>query len=322
MSRSHYLMVPVSAQGVIVDPGTKDILQAAMADPFAHTDVFLYSHGWWTRAESAMVDYNRFIMGFGAVGIALDAAAGGVARAVLGIGVHWPSMVSEDSNSPLTVLQPFTYFNRAKMADDVGEHGTYSILRLMLEARRDAGIAPPRFHLIGHSFGCKVVCAALEGLATTVAPSGLLAGVTLNVVLLQAAFDNDALEPGRSYGHVLSALPTTRFLVSTSTLDTAVGDEYVLVQKVMNLFGTPTKGLGAAGPSAGTAAAAGGSTALVVGPGFTPPARSTLAGRLVVADLSTLHAANPSHAVRFSGQHSDIYYNEIYRLIAAFIGLG
>jgi hypothetical protein len=319
MNRSHYLMIPISGQGIIVDPGTKGIIQSAMTDPFFHTDVFLYSHGWWTRAEGAMNDYNRFIMGFGRIAMAADATAGVQTRASLGIGVHWPSMVSEDANTPLTVLQPFTYFNRAKMADEVGEHGGYSLLRLMLEARHAAGVAPPRFHLIGHSFGCKVVCSALQALATDLGTSGLLKHVTLNAVLLQAAFDTNALEPGESYGEILKVIPSARFLVTKSSLDKAVGNEYVLVQRVMNLFGTPTQGLGAVGPSPGTATAAGGSFELQVGPNFAPPAPPALSGRLVVADLQPLHAANPSHAVEFSGQHSDIYYDEIYRLIAAFL---
>ena len=57
---------------------------------------------------------------------------------------------------------------------------------------------------------------------------------------------------------------------------------------------------------------------MTVGPGFMPRA-TDVAGRLVVADLSPLHAANPTHAVKFSGQHSDIYYDEIYRLMVAFL---
>ena len=109
-------------------------------------------------------------------------------------------------------------------------------------------MAPPRFHLIGHSFGCKVVCAALERLATD-APAGLLSGVTINVVLIQGAFDTDALEPGRTYGHVLGTLTGTRFLVTKSSKDLAVGEEYVIVQRVMNLFSKPTPGLGSAGPA-------------------------------------------------------------------------
>ena len=319
MSRSNYLMIPISGQGIIVDPGTKDIIQKAMVPPFGYTDLLLYSHGWWTTAETAMVDYNRFLMGLAPIVVTADAAAGVASRVLLGLGIHWPSMVSEDANTPLTVLQPFTYFNRAKMADEVGEHGGYSLLRLALEARRDAGIDRPRIQLVGHSFGCKVVCSALEALAETLGPSGLLEDLPVNVVLLQAAFDNNALEPGESYGKVFAAYPKLRVLATRSDLDSAVGEAYVAVQRIMNLFGTPTPGLGAAGPSAGTAAAVGGASTLKVVPGFPMPAAGSLTGRLIVADLTPLHQANPSGSVPFSGHHSDIYHDEIYRLMTAFL---
>jgi hypothetical protein len=204
------------------------------------------------------------------------------------------------------------------MADEVGEHGSYSLLRLALEARRDARLGLPRIQLIGHSFGCKVVCSALEALADTLGPAGLLDELAVNVVLLQAAFDNNALEPGQSYGKVLGSYPRLRILATRSDLDTAVGEAYVEVQRIMNLFGTPTPGLGASGPSAGTAAAAGGVTPVEVDTGFPMPP-GTLAGRLIVADLTPLHRGNPTGAVRFSGHHTDIFHDEIYRLMTAFL---
>jgi hypothetical protein len=309
-------MVPISGQGIIVDPGLKPILQKAMLPPLGYSDVFLYSHGWWTRAEGAMIDYNQFIMGFAPIvasmaeTIALEGA--------LGIGLHWPAMVSEDANSPLTVLQPFTYFNRAKMADEVGEHGVYSILRILLEARRDAGIPLPRLHLTGHSFGCKVVCSALEQLAETFANTDLLKELTVNLVLLQGAFDHDALEPGKSYGRVLAAFPRLRILLSKSARDKAVGMQYELVQRVMNLFGSVVPGLGAVGPSTGTIAAADGVANVAVARGFAAPPPGSVTGRLIVADLEPLHAANPEGDTPFAGHHSDVFHDEIYRLMAAF----
>jgi hypothetical protein len=315
MPRSHYLLVPISGQGVLVDPGMRELLQSAMIPPFAYTDIYLYSHGWWTRAEQAMIDYNRFIMGFAPIGI----AQGTDNRPSLGLGVHWPSVVSEDSNALTTILQPFTYFNRSKMADQVGAHGGYSLLRLMLEARRDANEPPPRFHLVGHSFGCKVVCSSLEELAETFAGTGLLDNVRIDAVLVQAAFDNDAIEPGKAYGQILSTIPNLRVLVTKSDLDKAVGPEYATVQRVMNLFlKTPTPGLGAAGPSAGTVAAAGGSSQLQVVPGFNPPAPDALKSRLIVADLTPLHAANQAGNDTFAGHHSDVFHEEIYGLMTSF----
>jgi hypothetical protein len=43
-------------------------------------------------------------------------------------------------------------------------------------------------------------------LVETLGPSGLLDNVRFDVALLQAGFDNDALEPGWSYGHLFSDL--------------------------------------------------------------------------------------------------------------------
>jgi hypothetical protein len=316
MAHSHYIMVPISGQGIIVDPGTKGLLQVGMLPPFDYDIIFLYSHGWWTQAETAMIDYNRFLLGMAPVMITSGLSSG----SSLGLGVHWPSMVSEDANTPLTVLQPFTYFNRAKMADVVGENGVYSMLRIMIEARQGANLPLPRFQLTGHSFGCKVVCAALEQLAETFPNAPFLKQLDIRVVLLEAAFDFDALEPGRSYGSVLSAFPKLRVLVTRSSEDMAVGEQYVLVQRVMNLFhgASATPGLGSAGPSPATINAAGGATNVSVGPRYLPPAPPAFPGRLVVADLSPLHKANPAGNEPFAGHHSDIYHVEIYRLISAF----
>jgi hypothetical protein len=314
MPRSHYLLVPISGQGVVVDPGMRGILKAAMVPPFGYTDVYVYSHGWWTRAEQAMIDYNRFIMGFAPFGISQHTDD----RPSLGLGVHWPAVVSEDSNALMTALQPFTYFNRSKMADQVGAQGGYALLRLMLEARRDAGVDPPRLHLIGHSFGCKVACSALEAIAETFADTGLLDGVRVDLVLLQAAFDHDAMEPGKAYGSLFSAFPRLRALVTKSDLDKAVGEQYGNVQRVMSLFlKAPTPGLGAAGPSGGTFVAAGGSATVSVGPGFVPPASGGF-GRLTVADLTPLHEAHPEDSETFAGHHSDVFHDEIYGLMTSF----
>ncbi len=69
---SLFLTLPISGQGTITDVDTARALPSVMGDPFGFTDVFLYSHGWWTSAESAMIDYNAFSVG--------------VSRIVLGLG--------------------------------------------------------------------------------------------------------------------------------------------------------------------------------------------------------------------------------------------
>jgi hypothetical protein len=191
-------------------------------------------------------------------------------------------------------------------------------LRLVLQARQAAGLSAPRLRLLGHSFGCKVICAALQQMAKESAD--LLAGVDIDVVLLEAAFDNDALEAGKSYGEVPN-IPNIRLLVSRSEKDTALKVAYVAAG-ALKLFTLPNQALGYAGPTDALKAQLGGAQPVSVDVGFTTaPGLDT--ARLVVADLTPLHtndhyALDPA-TMALSGHHSDIFQPEIYRLIAQFI---
>jgi hypothetical protein len=289
-----------------------------MTDPFAITDVFLYSHGWWTTAEAAMIDYNGFSIGMARSVFAMGPGPGRPKGTSLGIGLHWPSSVSEDTRSILNVLQPLTFFNRARMADIVGAGGATALLRLILQAPRPRGTSPPRLHLIGHSFGCRVVCSALQALA----PSGLLDGLSVDVALIQGAFDFDDLEPDRNYGDIGTKAPQTRLLVTRSDMDLALKDAYVAAGR-LNLFAGPKQALGFAGPSAPTRTAFDAHD-ITVGPGFSLASATDLNGRMAVADLTPLHAADDYRpddplTLRVSGHHSDIFQNEIYQLVTGFM---
>ena len=59
---------------------------------------------------------------------------------------------------------------------------------------------------------------------------------------------------------------------------------------------------------------------ITISPGNVPAP----AGKFVVADLTPLHqdrlAKDPTLWNGFSGQHSDIYVDEIYQLLALFLG--
>lgn len=321
---SQSIMIPITGQGTISDPNVGTTIPALAQPPFNFSDVFMYSHGWWTTANDAMVDYTRFTVGFATT--VLRAAAAGAPKAggqppkfpasALEIGLHWPSMVSEDANSILNVTQALSFYNRAKMADDVGEHGGYALIRMILQARQSINQPLPRFHLIGHSFGTKVVCSTLEALATDPDLAPLLAAARFNVVLLQGAFDNDSFEPKQDYAHVLSGVPNLRMLITKSGNDTALSVRYVDAQRI-NLFSTPAKAIGAIGPTQKTYDQAGGAWISVdvgyaVAPGGIP-------GNFVVADLTALHAHDKTSVDATSGHHSDIYLPEIYNLLAGFL---
>jgi hypothetical protein len=329
---SHAIMVPITAQGTILDTNISQVMQDLNAPPLDFSDVFLYSHGWWTSAEDAMVDYTRFSAGLIRTVHALAAAGAGAAgggggaagplgappASALQIGLHWPSMISEDRDSLLNILQPLSFYNRAKMADDVGEHGGYALIRLTLEARRKGGLNPPRLNLIGHSFGCKVVCSALQELAVTCKPTGLLNQVLVQAVLLQGAFDFDSFDAGKSYADV-PTIPQLRILVTKSDLDLAVGQAYPASQR-FKLFSKPIPGIGAVGPSPAAMQALNG-TSLAVPAGFAlgPAAPPSLKNnKLLVADLTAVHQAHGALGPP-SGNHSDIYLDEVYQLIAGFL---
>jgi hypothetical protein len=233
-------------------------------------------------------------------------------------------MISEESNSIISVLQPLTFYNRAAMADDVGEHGGGAVLQLITTAAAAANVSL-RIHLIGHSFGCRVVSSSLQSLLGNVDRATLMRH-RFNLILLQAAVDTDAFEPGNIYGKLLDAqtgVPNLRFLISTSQLDKAVGTEYPRAWRLVHLFGKRVTGLGATGPSANTPGAAA-ATKTSIGPKYALPAAPGLRGsNFVVADLTPLHQYRLQQgsytADSFSGSHSDIYAGEIYSMIAGFL---
>ncbi len=61
---SHFLTIPINENGISLDERFREELQTAATDPFAFTDVFLCSHGWWNTASSASAEYNIFSLGF------------------------------------------------------------------------------------------------------------------------------------------------------------------------------------------------------------------------------------------------------------------
>jgi len=132
---SHFITVPINENGVILDDKINSILSQAMNRPFDFSDVFIYSHGWWTNATRAMEDYNRFSIEFarmvGTLALNAPPALPSLPASSLGIGIHWPSMLSEDENSIANFGQALSFYTMEKRADTVGQHGVYSILRVL-----------------------------------------------------------------------------------------------------------------------------------------------------------------------------------------------
>jgi len=325
---AHYITVPVNANGIIFDSTMNDVVVEAMAvSPFGFRDVYIYSHGWSNNADNALSVYNKFSVEMARLVLDTRHAAPGLFAAPpqddLGIGIHWPSEITEDPSSPLNDLQLFTFYTMEHRADAVGRNAVYTMLRLILGERVGTDL-PVRIFMIGHSFGCKVVLSALQDLKIDI-DGGTIdepQGTEYNVVLLEACTDNDNLEKTDIYGHV-SEMQNLRLLMTTSQLDKALGTWFPLAGKIANLLHPPPAALGFAGPSAATCApnVFGTPASITIAPGFTSRGLTGVTSRFIVADLTPVHQARVASGVwpgGFAGSHSDISFAEIYELICGF----
>jgi hypothetical protein len=185
----------------------------------------------------------------------------------------------------------------------------------MIERQRQGH--PYRFNLIGHSFGCRVLCSALAALAEDQDTTARMAGNEFNVALIQAATDTDALAPGQLYGKVQQCIPNLRMLITTSARDTALGKWYPEAQRMAHLFPGPIDAMGSKGPT--------GNLRIPVDQRFdvTGAIVPTFTERLGVANLTPLHessAAAYGATGNWDGQHSDINLPQIYDMLARFFG--
>jgi hypothetical protein len=313
---SHHFIVAVNENGLFQDQTISSDVTLAMAPLFQFNDVFVFSHGWWTNATRAMEGYNRFTIEFSSTFRAVAALA---ALPTLSIGVHWPSTLTEDQFSLANYFEALSFYTMEKRADTVGENSVYALLKVLLGAR-PAGAPALRIHLLGHSFGCKVVCKALQQLVSDGGTALNNSVVRFDMVLIEAAFDNDELETVNDYGAIVGSLPSLRLLITHSDLDSALGTLYPKAHKLAHIFQTVKPALGFAGPTDATVGLFGGATQVTVNPDPTTgtPPTPAIGGRLVVADLTPLHQAHPEDNDQYSGHHSDIFHDEIYRLLTAF----
>ncbi len=323
---SHYINVPVNENGILFDPRMSDVINEAMAvTPFGFDDVFIYSHGWSTTAVGMMDTYNQFSVELASAILTFQGAAPGFPRAPrqnLGIGIHWPSEITEDPKSPLTALQLLTFYTMEHRADVVGRNAVYAMLRLLFRARPNAG-TPLRVFMLGHSFGCKVVCAALQDMQTDVDGSAIAIppNTEFRIVLIEPATDEDNLESKDIYGSV-HRVPNLRMLVTKSQQDLALKVWYADAGRLANLF-NPRQALGLAGPSQATIDLFEGADSFSLAEASKPSEMFALKKRLVVVDLTAVHAARAASGAwtggGLSGQHSDIFFPAIYNMVSGFL---
>ena len=167
------------------------------------------------------------------------------------------------------------------------------------------------------------MCAALQEIADDEI-KGVTKALDISVVLIQAAFENDAMEVGEEYESLPSDKFKARMLITRSDLDIALQKQFKLA-KTINIFAKNRDrvALGANGPTDAVKTRFGGCYDLTVKPGFTHGDFKPNGQRLACADITPLHQANEASGAykgdSFGGHHSDINITELYELLAAFL---
>ncbi|MGZ3940322.1 MAG: hypothetical protein ACXVBK_16235 [Flavisolibacter sp.] len=347
----HFVVFPVNEDGIFLNPKlVGKALDDAMAPPFDFDDVFIYSHGWWTNGNDTIAEYGQYTIEFARTVLNLNKTIRNPPLHSFGMGIHWPSTLSEDGKTPAETLEPVSYYQMGSRANQVGANGLFATIRRALRIRQEKRGKPFRLTLIGHSFGCRVICKALQQLCQDMSnpntPSGykdFVNSTNIKVILLQAAFKNDEFEAGGNYDKVISLL-NLKILVTTSQLDLELNKWFTEAETANNiahfdlhqavalgagigpLQNVPNAQAPGGGPSATTIQqynAHNKGVPIQVSDGFGYSDISVLEAkeRMLVADLTKLHAARVQNDYAwssFSGSHSDVSNEEVYNLIAGF----
>ena len=151
------------------------------------TDVVLFVHGWNKNPSSAELDYQNFLCrlhGRLRSAIGVQKQAGGL----IVLGVFWPSTITNRSEEPW-LLKPISYYRVRERADHIAEVGLSRLLNEMAPTVKSQKLfVSPKMHLIGHSFGGRMVIRSLETLQRQgELISFLTAFDSTNVVLINAA---------------------------------------------------------------------------------------------------------------------------------------
>ena len=167
-------------------------------------DVVLLAHGWLTERRRAeeMVAYYRTQL-----------------APIPVHGIYWPSRPGAAQGVPTVGLRNASYYRMKSRAGDVGTLGLAPWLTLLLRQKPAL-----RLHLAGHSFGARLVTAAVSTL-----PPGAIQSLTL----IQAAFSQFAFEPQGRFRNVVDPRRVTGPILITHTRrDHAVGFAYPIASRL------------------------------------------------------------------------------------------
>jgi pimeloyl-ACP methyl ester carboxylesterase len=227
MNSLPYFEIEADATGHLGDAAQPAALTSFLtAHPVRH--LFVIVHGWNSTPAAARDLYRRF---FAQLSETLEANPGcAVAGAECAVaGLLWPSeQFTADILEPLNLLTYYRMKNRAGLAGQFALAGTLDSIRRA---------APSvRLHLIGHSFGGRVISSAALATAEPVD----------SLTLLQAAFSQNSFSPDYDASHrpgYFRRVVTDRkvrgpMMISHSAHDRAVGVAYSIASRLARQNGS------------------------------------------------------------------------------------
>lgn len=137
----------------------------------------------------------------------------------------------------LAPLRQLSYWTMKKRARMVGEGGFHELVSRLMEAHSADAVEPPRFHLMGHSFGCIVVTSTICGPGAR----GHLPRKVDSLLLVQGAVSLWAYcpaielannKPGYFAPLIANGHVSGPVVVTHSSFDTAVGRIYPIASKL------------------------------------------------------------------------------------------
>jgi hypothetical protein len=152
------------------------------------------------------------------------------------------SVLSGIKSAAATLGDLLTYYTMKDRAGIVGRTGAVATIRAMRKGRSDANAAPLKLHLVGHSFGARLVTSAANSLIGSKATP--VAEVVDSMTLLEAAYSHNGLaqnwDPANpdSNGAFRSIVDQIKvkgpIIITHSSHDFPVGTAYPIASRLRN----------------------------------------------------------------------------------------
>jgi pimeloyl-ACP methyl ester carboxylesterase len=222
-----YFEIEAGSEGSLVDLNQPGFITAFLSiPPVKH--LFVIAHGWNSTAAVARDLYQRFFTEFCET-LAGHSAASVTPGQCAVVGVIWPS-----EQFTAEILEPLNLATYYRMKNRAGLVGRLAVAATLDQVRR----ATPsiRIHLVGHSFGCRVISAAALAAAEPVD----------SMTLLQAAFSQNSFSPDYDASHqagyfrpvVTDHKCRGPMMVTHSVHDHAVGVAYSIASRIARQNGS------------------------------------------------------------------------------------